>query len=131
MIRTRIKSARTCESKVIIEENKIKNVIENMSTGSFTVLDFMKILRLIYPEDWKRLVKRFGTFGRKRRYTVTTYLSNRLDIYSQKPRSILVPFIRYKQGKFTDYRRTTEEEKKVFGSRWIAVYKKKPRKTED
>jgi len=47
---------------------------------------------------------------------VATYFSNRLDVYSQKIRSILVPFTRYKKGKFKDYRKTTEEERKVFGS---------------
>jgi len=131
LIRTRIKDARTGESKVNIEENKIKNVIDNIPTGSFTVLDFMKTLRLTCPEDYETLVKRFGTFGMKRRYTVTRYLSNRLDLYPRNPHSILVPFTRYKQGKFTDYRITTEEERKIFGSQWTAVYKKKPKKTEN
>jgi hypothetical protein len=112
-------------SKTIVEEEKIKDTINRISKSSFTVLDFMEAFRNIYPEDWKKLVKRFGLFGDKRRYTVTTYLSNRLDIYSQKPYSILVPFTRYKEGKFKDYRKTNQEERKVFGSPWIAVYKKR------
>jgi hypothetical protein len=73
-----------------------------------------------------RLVERFGLYGTKKKYTATTYLSNRLDVYSQKPHSILMPFVRYKLAKFKDYRRTTEEERKVFGSPWIAVFSKKP-----
>jgi len=112
-------------SKKIIEEQKIEEAIKNVSKTTFTVLDFIEAFKNLYPEEWKQLVERFGLFGSKRRYTVTTYLSNRLDVYSQKPHSILVPFTRYKQGKFRDYRKTTEEEKKVFGSPWIAVYKKK------
>jgi len=84
------------------------------------VLDFLEVFKRIYPEDWKRLVERFGLFGSKRKYTVTTYFSNRLDLYSQKSYSILVPFTRYKEGGFKDYRKTNEEERKVFGSPWIA-----------
>jgi len=112
-------------SRTIVEEEKIEETIKCILKDSFTILDFMGIFKGMYPEDWKRLVERFGLFGSKSRYTVTTYLSNRLDIYSHKPYSILVPFTRYKEGKFKDYRKTTEEEKKVFGSPWIAVYKKK------
>lgn len=112
-------------SKTIVEEEKIEETIKKIPKDSFTVLDFIGAFKVMYPEDWKRLVRRFGLFGSKRRYTATTYLSNRLDVYSQKPYSILVPFTRYKEGKFKDYRKTTNEEKRVFGSPWIAVFKKK------
>ena len=112
-------------SRTIVEEEKIEKTIKRILKDSFTILDFIETFKGMYLEDWKRLVERFGLFGSKSRYTVTTYLSNRLDIYSHKPYSILVPFTRYKEGKFKDYRKTTEEEKKVFGSPWIAVYKKK------
>nr|MDO8098806.1 hypothetical protein [Candidatus Njordarchaeota archaeon] len=111
--------------KNLVEEEKIEDTIKEISKVSFTVLDFIEVFKTLHPEDWHRLVERFGTFGEKRRYTTTTYLSNRLDIYSQKPGSLLIPFVRYKQGKFRDYRRTTNEEKKFFGSPWIAVFKKK------
>ena len=112
-------------SKVMVEEEKIEETIRNISEDVFTVLDFIKVFERLYPEVWEQLVKKFGLFGSKRRYTVTTCLSNRLDVYSQKPHSILVPFTRYKQGKFKDYRKTTEEERKIFGSPWIAMFKKK------
>jgi len=112
-------------SKAIVEEEKIEETIRNVHQNSFTVLDFTKVFESLYPEDWRRLVEKFGLFGSKRKYTVMTYFSNRLDVYSQKPHSILVSFTRYKVGKFKDYRKTTEEERKVFGSPWIAVYKKK------
>ena len=111
-------------SKTIIEEKKIEETIKKIRKDSFTVLDFIEVFRRVYPEDWERMVERFGFFGSKRRYTVATYLSNRIDVYSQKLYSILVPFTRYKE-KFKDYRKTTGEEKKVFGSPWIAVYKKR------
>ena len=125
--RAQIKVVVKMGSKTIIEEKKIEQTIKNIPKDWFTVLDFKEVFRRNYPEEWKRLVERFGLFESKRRYTVTTYFSNRLDVYSQKPYSILAPFTRYKEGKFKDYRRTTEEERKVFGSPWIAVYKKKPK----
>jgi hypothetical protein len=44
------------------------------------------------PEDWKSLSRRFGLLGDKRRYTGSTYLSNRLDVYFIQPYSTLAPF---------------------------------------
>ena len=113
--------------KALLEEEKIERTICAVTNDSFTVLDFMMAFKGKYPVDWGKLVERFGQFGSNRRYTVTTYFSNRLDICSQKPDSILEPFTRYKQAKFKDYRRTTTEERKVFGSLWIAVFRKKKR----
>jgi hypothetical protein len=72
------------------------------------------------------LVHWFGLFGTKKRYTVSTHLPNRLDVYWQKLYSILVPFTRYKENKFKDHQKATREEKGVFGSSLIAVFKKKP-----
>jgi len=119
------KSVARMITKILVEEKKVEQTIKNVPKDSFTVLDFMEIFRSMHPKEWEKLLERFGLFGSKRRYTVTTYLSNRLDVYSQKPYSILVPFTRYKEGKFKDYRKTTEEERKIFGSPWIAVYRKK------
>ena len=65
-----------------------------MPRSSFTVLDFIQVFKALYAKDWKRLKERFGQFGEKRRYTVSTYLSNRLDLYSQKSHSLLRPFVR-------------------------------------
>jgi hypothetical protein len=114
-------------SKVFVEEEKIEETIRAVNGESFTVLNFMDVFRLKYPVDWQKLVARFGLFGERRKYTVATYFSNRLDVLSQKPSSPLMPFTRYRQGGFKDYRRTTDEERKRFGSPWIAVYKKKPK----
>jgi len=111
--------------KTLLKEEKIEETIKRIPQSSFTVLDFIQVFKALYLEDWKRLVERFGQLGEKRRYTVTTYLSNRLDIYSQKPHSLLQPLTRYSEGKFKDYRKTTKEERKHFGSSWIAVFRKK------
>jgi hypothetical protein len=111
--------------KTLLEEQKIEETIKRIPQESFTVLDFIQIFEMLHPTDWKRFKERFGQFGEKRRYTVNTYLSNRLDLYSQKPYSLLRPFVRHSQGKFKDRRRTTKEEQQHFGSPWISVFKKK------
>ena len=113
--------------KQLLEEEKIEDTIKKIQQNSFTVLDFIEVFKVLYPKDWEKLVERFGLFGEKRRYTVTTYLSNRLDLYSQKPESLLIPFTRYSDARFKDYRRPTEEERKHFGGSWIAVFKRKTR----
>jgi hypothetical protein len=112
--------------KAIVEEEKIEETIRKIPKESFTVLDCMQEFKKICPKDWKMLVGKFGLFGSKRRYTVSTYLSNGLDVYSQKPDAILVPFTRCSKGKFQNYRKTTSEERAVFGSPWIAVFGKRP-----
>ncbi len=111
--------------KTLLDEEKIVRTIEGLPDDTFTVLDFIVFFRDLYPGEWKRLVDRFGKFGEKRRYTVSTYLSNRLDVYSQKTDSLLHPLTHYSEGKYRDRRRTTEEERRVFGSPWIAVFRKR------
>jgi hypothetical protein len=86
----------------LLEEEKLAETIRRIPERAFTVIDFIDMFRSSYPADWKRLAKRFGQFGEKRRSTVTTYLSNRLDLYSRKPQSLLSPFTRYSEGKFKD-----------------------------
>lgn len=110
---------------ILLEEDKIAATIRQIPSHSFTVLDFSEVFKTLYPADWQRLVARFGQLGEKRRYTVTTYLSNRLDVYSQKPGSLLRPLTHYRQAKFKDHRRTSREKQQRFGSPWIAVFKKK------
>jgi len=111
--------------KTLLEEEKIEETVKRIQRDSFTVLDFIEVFKVFYPKDWKELVECFGLFGKKRRYTATTYFSNRLDIYSQKPQSLLQPFTRYSKGRFKDYRKPTEEERRKFGGSWIAVFRKK------
>jgi hypothetical protein len=112
-------------SKVLVDEDKIVKTIQDLPANAFTVLDFIDMFKRLFPEDWSALVERLGVYGGKRRYTVSTYFSNRLDVYSHKPDSLLMPFARYKMAKFKDYRRTSVKEREVFGSPWIAVFKKK------
>lgn len=111
--------------KPLLEKEKIAETVRSVPQGSFTILDFMEAFRSLYPEDWTRLVQRYGEFGEKRRYTVTTYLSNRLDLYSREPGSLLLPLTPYSEDRTKDYRRSTEGERKRFGSPWIAVLRKR------
>lgn len=108
----------------LLEEKKIEETISDIPQSSFTVLDFSDTFQTLYPADWARLVGRFGQPGEKRRYTVSTYLSNGLDVYSRKPSSLLRPLAHYSEARFTDYRRPTTEERSRFGSPWIAVFRK-------
>jgi len=102
--------------------------IEKLPESSFTILDFMNTCKELFPDQWQKLVERFGLFGEKKRYTVATYLANRLYVYSHKPQSCLEPFRKYGKAEKGDYRRTTKEEKKIFGSAWIAIYRRRTRK---
>lgn len=111
--------------KTLPERQKIVETITNIPAISFTVLQFIDVFQLLYPLDWQRLVQRYGLYGEKRRYTVTTYLSNRLDLYSKQLDSLLLPLTPYSEDRSKDYRRPTKEERKRFGSPWIAVFKKR------
>jgi methionyl-tRNA synthetase len=111
--------------KTILKEIKIIETIEKIQDSSFTILDFIETFKKLFPKKWSELVNRFGLFGKKKRYTVATYLSNRLYSYSQKENSLLKTFQKYKKGDKGNYRKTTKEEKKYFGSPWIAIYNKK------
>lgn len=71
------------DKKTLLAEEKIADTVQRISGDDFTILDFVGVFKKLHPEDWQRLVQRFGQFGEKRRYTVATYLSNRLDLYSQ------------------------------------------------
>jgi hypothetical protein len=111
--------------KTLLERQKIVETITNIPASSFTVLQFIDVFQSFYPLDWQRLVQRYGLYGEKRRYTVTTYLSNRLDLYSKQLDSLLLPLTPYSEDRSKDYRGPTKEERKRFGSPWIAVFKKR------
>jgi len=110
--------------KQILEEKKIVETIKDLPGNRFSILEFIERFKELFPDEWKRLVKRFGLFGKKRRYTVSTYLSNRLYTLSHKPGSCLKPFRKWVKGGKGDYRKATGEERKIFGSPWIAIYTK-------
>jgi len=96
-------------TKPLLEEASIEETIGRIPQGAFTVLDFIEVFEGLYPQDWKRLVQRFGRFGEKRRYTVNTYLSNRLDLYSCKACSPPLRFTRYREDRSKDFTKTTKE----------------------
>jgi hypothetical protein len=102
--------------KPILDEGKIAETIDKLPKSAFTILDFIKIFKGLFPDEWHKLVKRFGLFGEKKRYTVATYLANRLYLYSHKPKSCLDPFQKYRKGGKGDYRRATKEKREFFGS---------------
>jgi len=111
--------------KALLEEIKLAQTVERLPTNSFTVLDFMRAFKGLFPDEWQALVERFGLFGQKKRYTVATYLANRLYTYSHKSESCLIRFRKYVSATKGDYRRATKDERRVFGSPWIAVYRKR------
>lgn len=100
----------------IIAEEKLIKTIKQLPEASFTILEFMETFKNLFPGEWEKLVDRYGLFGEKRRYTVATYLSNRLYSYSHKDASLLKPFQKYKKKGKGDYRRATTEERRSFGS---------------
>jgi len=116
--------------KPLLDEKVIAAVVERIPKSTFTVLEFMDYLADVNPQVWNSLLERYGTFGEGRRYTTATYLSNRLVTYSQKEGSLLHPFRGWQKGRVPpspDYRRPTAQEKKRFGSPWIAVFRKRAR----
>lgn len=112
----------------LLDDQIIVSVIERIPKSTFTVLEFIDYLEGSHPQVWNSLLERYGTFGQGRRYTTATYLSNRLVTYSQKEGALLHPFRGWQKGRVPpspDYRRPTAEEKKRFGSPWIAVFRKR------
>jgi uncharacterized protein YifE (UPF0438 family) len=109
----------------LLDRETLEAVIRRLRRREFTVLDFADALRRQMPETWSALVARFGEFGEKRRYTLSTYLSNRLEEYSRREDSLLERHPHYMEDRAAGYRRPTPAEKKRFGSPWIAVYRKR------
>lgn len=94
-------------------------------------MDFIETLGRLYHEDWKSLSRRFGLFGDKRRNTTSTYLETGLMYTRIKPYSTLAPFTRYSEGRFTDYRKATDQERKTFGSPMIVVFRKREKQEDN
>ena len=92
-------------------EEKMKKTIEAIPSASFTVLEFTKTFAEESPTEWGKLVKRYGLYGSKRRYTVATCLANRRYTYSHKSSSILRPFRRFEKGGKGDYRKSSKRER--------------------
>jgi hypothetical protein len=109
----------------LLRRDVIESTIESMRKRQFTVLEFGDALRRRHPSVWRELVGRFGEFGEKRRYTVSTYLSNRLEEYSRIRGGLLQKHPGYSEDRARGYRRPTEAERERFGSPWIAVYRRR------
>jgi hypothetical protein len=116
---------RGSRSVALLDRDTIESIIKSIRKRQFTVLEFGDALKRRNPVVWQRLASRFGEFGEKRRYTVSTYLSNRLEEYSRLRGGLLDKHPRYREDRERGYRRPTELEKKRFGSPWIAVYRRR------
>jgi hypothetical protein len=106
-----------------VSVEQIEPVIHQMP-DAFTILDFVETFQELFPDLWQQLVDRYGLYGSGTRYSVLTYLSNRLSSYSKrKAPGLLEPMpVGWKPEEGRYLRRTTPEEQQHFGSPWIAVY---------
>lgn len=56
--------------KVLLAEEKLENTIRRIPQDSVTVIDVIKTLRHLYPEDWGNLVERFQSIRRENEDTL-------------------------------------------------------------
>ncbi len=56
----------------LLEEEKITTTIKKLRKSSFSILDFMELFKKLFPNEWEKLVERFGLFGERKRYPVAT-----------------------------------------------------------
>jgi hypothetical protein len=96
-------------------------------SDAFTILDLADAFQEECPDVWDSLVERYGLYGSGPRYSALTYLSNRLSSYARRKTPGLVePTPRgWKPEEGRYLRRTTEEERERFGSRWIVIYRRR------
>ena len=115
-------------SRTKISDEELEKVIQKMAP-SFTILDYVDVMRKMFPKLWENLVKRYGLYGNGSgtRYSAMTYLSNRLSSYSKRKRpNLLEPMPVGWSPKESRYlRKTKPDERKGFGSPWIVVYRKR------
>jgi len=46
--------------RTLIHEDKIEHTIGRIPKDAFTMLDFIATLKLAHPNEWGKLVERFG-----------------------------------------------------------------------
>ncbi len=111
----------------IVSDEVLERVVRVMSEA-FTILDFAAAFQRLHPEDWERLVHRYGLYGSGTRYSALTYLSNRLSSYSrrQEPNLLEPTPTGWKPQESRYLRPTTSKERKRFGSPWIVVFRRTP-----
>jgi hypothetical protein len=110
----------------LVPDDELEATIKRMPDG-FTVLDFADRFAEMFPPRWTELVDRYGLFGSGTRYSVLTYLGNRLSSYSRRKRTnLLLPTPQGwepRPGPFL--RRSTHTERERFGSPWIVIYRRR------
>ncbi len=106
-----------------VSADQLEAVLRRMAE-SFTVLDFCQAFEETFPNLWQQLVEHYGLYGSGTRYSVLTYLSNRLSSYSRrKTPGLLEPTPKgWKPVEGRYLRHSTADERQHFGSPWIVVY---------
>ena len=109
-----------------VSTEQIETVIRGMPEG-FTILDFVDVFKKQFPDPWRKLVKRYGLYGSGTRYSVLTYFSNRLSVYSRRKRpGLLEPTPTGWNPQASRFlRRTSKEERRRFGSPWMVVFRRR------
>ncbi len=109
----------------LIPDDELEAVIGSMP-GGFTVLDFADRFAAEYPARWDEPTERYGLYWSGTRYSVLTYLGNRLSGYlRRKEPGLLEPAPRgWKPEESRFLRRPTRSERERFGSPWMVVYRR-------
>jgi hypothetical protein len=110
---------------LIISNDKLIKAINEIDTPAFSALDFARVLKVLYPESWLLIVKRYGDIGEAGHYSLLDYLSDRLEYYSQQRNSILKMIPRFSSESSGFHRPVTDEEKKYFDRDTLMVFHKK------
>jgi hypothetical protein len=112
-------------SKAIIEEKKTEKTIETIPKEAFTELTSLHARsRTAFREGLDFLGTKEDT--QPQRTFQTGLMYTRI-----KPYSTLASFNRCSEGRFTDYRRATDQERKTFGSPMIAVLRKREKQEDN
>lgn len=110
--------------KPIVDDDMIAATVLEIPASAFTVLDFQIQFRQLFPDNWKHLLQRFGTYGEGRQYTVSNYLGLRIQQFSRKDQGILIRHTPWTENKHRDFRKPTPSEKNQTGARVLAVFRK-------
>jgi hypothetical protein len=112
-------------SAKLLTYEMIASTIPRIPASEFTVLDFIDAFQLAYPQIWKQIEDRYGTYGEKRQYTSSCYISQKIQRFSWKDQELLEPHTPWTVDKEKDFRFPSDKEKERTGGRIIAVYRKK------
>ncbi|MCJ2520415.1 MAG: hypothetical protein LN412_05645 [Candidatus Thermoplasmatota archaeon] len=62
----------------LVSDEQLEPVIQEMPEA-FTILDFATAFERLHATVWAHLEERYGLYGSGTRYSVMTYLSNRMS----------------------------------------------------